>query len=151
MAIRFKFTLMYMLILGCAGKPYGKDAESNTESGRAPVEEASANELNVAPPAAVISQSDASQPDGIYEVHLKPGDDLPAIFRRLRDDGRVQRITFSPGEYVVSDTLHLPRTRSLLVIDGQGCRDKSQWQYSCVLQPSCKSGVKPWYTTKPAT
>jgi hypothetical protein len=57
-------------------------------------------------------------------VVVPPGDDVPAIFRALRNSGAVQHISFSPGRYVITDTLHLPRTGSLVVISGNGASIK---------------------------
>jgi hypothetical protein len=106
------FPLALLLNFSCANQPYGKDAESIAHS-ELP------EEANTMP----------AQPEpmeaGQYEVILAPGDDLPAIFRALTAAGQVQRIVFSPGNYTVDDTLHLPRTRSLVVIDGQGARLKA--------------------------
>jgi hypothetical protein len=51
-------------------------------------------------------------------VVIRSGDDVAAIFRKLPDD--VRKITFEPAEYIVTDTLHLPRTGGLVIIDGNG-------------------------------
>ncbi len=64
--------------------------------------------------------AEAEQVQTAYDITLKPGDDLPAIFRSLKAEGKVQRIRFTPGEYHLRDTLHLPRTGGLVIIDGQG-------------------------------
>ncbi len=58
-------------------------------------------------------------------VRINPGDDVPAIFRRLRTSQRVKRIEFTPGDYLIMDTLHLPRTGALVIIDGQGANIKA--------------------------
>ena len=57
-------------------------------------------------------------PNGFEDVLIKSGDDVAAIFRNLSKD--VKKISFEPGAYVAADTLHLPRTGGLVIIDGQG-------------------------------
>lgn len=107
-----------VVILGCANKAVHKDADSA---------ETPPAEVSTEPQASVDTSSLAGFPESgpeanPYEVILSPGDDLPAIFRRLTADARVQRILFTPGVYTITDTLHLPRTGGLVVIDGQGAR-----------------------------
>lgn len=42
------------------------------------------------------------------------------VFKGLASSKTIKRIVFEPGNYVVNDTLFLPRTGSLIIIDGQG-------------------------------
>lgn len=87
-------------------------------------EEAEFSSAQALPSSAVPSEVEFSEKgpeaNNPPDVTVYPGDDLPAIFRTLSAEGRVQRIRFSPGTYTVRDTLHLPRTGSLVIIDGQG-------------------------------
>lgn len=106
----------------CAGKPLGKDGNNSS-----PEQQESSAEIEVDEPAAEFvtaapANAGADRVVNPHEIRLKPGDNLSAIFKSLRGDERVQRIVFEPGDYVVRDTLHLPRTRSLVHIDGQGAR-----------------------------
>lgn len=59
-----------------------------------------------------------------YEVVIGQGDDIAAVFKNLSK--KVQKITFEPGEYVAADTLHLPRTGGMVIIDGNGAKLKLQ-------------------------
>jgi hypothetical protein len=55
---------------------------------------------------------------GAFEILIKPDDDVAAIFKALPSN--VQKITFSPGRYQISETLNLPRTGGLVIIEGNG-------------------------------
>ena len=54
----------------------------------------------------------------LTEVQIKPGDDVAEIFRGL--SSKVKRISFAPGIYQANDTLFLPRTGGLVIINGHG-------------------------------
>lgn len=58
------------------------------------------------------------------EVVVRPGDDVAAVFREMKGSKMIKMIRFEPGDYVVKDTLHLPRTGGLVIIDGQGSNIK---------------------------
>ena len=59
-----------------------------------------------------------------HEVFLSPDMNLSAEFQKLSRSTQIERIVFSPGNYIVTDTLFLPRTGSLVIIDGQGANLK---------------------------
>lgn len=52
------------------------------------------------------------------EVVIALGDNVSEIFKNLPSD--VRKISFEPGEHFAADTLHLPRTGGLVIIDGNG-------------------------------
>lgn len=104
-----------LLILSCSGKPLRKDAESETDNAITATEPLAGSEAR-----ATEEEDQRSPVAGQREVRIKPGDDVPAMFRLMTREAIVQRIVFEPGVYSINDTLHLPRTRSLVVIDGQG-------------------------------
>ncbi len=56
--------------------------------------------------------------DFTSEVIIRQGDNVTEIFKNLPSD--VRKISFEPGEYIAADTLHLPRTGGLVIIDGNG-------------------------------
>jgi len=55
-------------------------------------------------------------------VVINQGAEVSEIFKSLTND--VQKISFSPGNYSALDTIHLPRTGGLVVIDGNGANLK---------------------------
>lgn len=95
------FNVLFMFhLVGCVSSPVYKDGESDP-----------------------IGTDDESQREmGPTEVVIAPGDDPAAVFAELPP--AVQRIVFRPGAYAVTDTLMLPRTRSLVVIEGNGAHLK---------------------------
>jgi hypothetical protein len=52
------------------------------------------------------------------EVTIGQGDNVSEIFKNLSSE--VRTINFKPGEYIAWDTLHLPRTGGLVIINGNG-------------------------------
>lgn len=58
----------------------------------------------------------------IKSVVIREGDDVAEIFRNLGSE--IQFISFEPGNYDVKDTLRLPRTGGLVIIDGNGAHLK---------------------------
>jgi hypothetical protein len=52
------------------------------------------------------------------EVVIALGENVSEIFKNLPSD--VRKISFEPGEHFAADTLHLPRTGGLVIIDGNG-------------------------------
>ncbi len=95
--------LLFFVVTGCVSQPAHKDGHSQSV-------DTLVIEHPTDPPEAM---------DGA-EVVVKPGDDLVAVFGGLSSD--VQRIVFQPGKYIVRETLVLPRTGSLVVIEGNGAR-----------------------------
>lgn len=71
-----------------------------------------------------VSEEDQVLNDRSLEtaVHISPGDDVAEIFKNLSD--KVQRIAFEPGDYLAKDTIHLPRTGGLVIINGNGANLK---------------------------
>ena len=67
-------------------------------------------------------KTDPPKSDGPAEVKIEVGDDVADVFRNLSTN--VQAIRFAPGDYVARDTLHLPRTGGLVIIDGNGANLK---------------------------
>ncbi len=55
-------------------------------------------------------------------IAITPADDVAAVFRSIADSRTIKYIRFEPGVYTLRDTLVLPRTGSLVIIDGQGSR-----------------------------
>lgn len=117
---------MLLLIVSCAAKPLHKDADSGALESHPSAYNAGDGHALSSPYPVEAHFTEVSNP---MEVVLKPGDDLAAIFRALAKEGKVKRIVFTPGDYVVRDTLHLPRTRSLVIIDGQGSRLKASGNF----------------------
>jgi len=58
------------------------------------------------------------------EVFLTPDMNLGQAFRKISQSTSIQRIVFTPGNYIVTDTLFLPRNRSLVIVEGQGANLK---------------------------
>ncbi len=122
MTYQFKIIAPFALllfILSCSGKPLRKDAESEPDNAITTSNPVAAGEA----PASDRGEQ-RSPVAGEYEVRIKLGDDVPAIFRMMTKEAKVKHIVFEPGVYTITDTLHLPRTRSLVVIDGQGAELK---------------------------
>jgi len=59
---------------------------------------------------------------GTGEVFIRVGDDVAAIFKNLGSS--VKQIRFESGDHTVADTIHLPRTGGLVIIDGNGANLK---------------------------
>ncbi len=119
MSVRFFYFILVALpltVAACAGMSLHKDAQSEFEPEPGPKETA----LPADPPGEVPFPEKEPTKESPHDITVRPGDDLPAIFRGLTREGKVQRIRFTPGTYTVRDTLHLPRTGSLVIIDGQG-------------------------------
>lgn len=113
---------LVVLTVSCANKSVHKDEKD--------ADNVDASTWAVGDDSAVVDfQARGAAYAQALEVVLTPADDLPAVFRALTAAAKVQRIVFTPGIYVVDDTLHLPRTRSLVVIDGQGAAIKASGDF----------------------
>ncbi len=105
--------IVLILVIGCAGIAVHKDAQSTP---------ASPNETKIN---AETGKNQGALSEEIQsEVNLKVGDDISARFREISSSKEVKRIVFEPGDYFISDKLELPRTGSLVVIDGHGANIK---------------------------
>lgn len=105
--------IVLILVIGCAGIVVRKDAQSPA---------ASPSETEINPDKVGDARTLTGNENS--EVILKVGDDIPARFREIATSKAVKRIVFEPGDYLISGKLELPRTGSLVVIDGQGANLK---------------------------
>jgi hypothetical protein len=106
--------LLLLTLLSCGSGLMGKDANSAAAN--------SGETTLVSGDQTSISGEEVALEEGLITV--KPGDDVAAIFRGIKGSKKVKMIRFEPGDYVVKDTLHLPRTGGLVIIDGQGSNIK---------------------------
>jgi hypothetical protein len=96
---RFIYTISVALVIGilaCAPTVLDKDVDSSETTDR----------------------MDPQVKSGLSEVYIAVGEDVSKVFKTLSSD--VKKITFEPGDHVARDTLHLPRTGGLVIIDGNG-------------------------------
>lgn len=92
--------------MGCASAVVRKDGENTPDK----------SDQNTT----AISENDVSV------ITLQAGDDLGARFREIAEMKTVKQINFEPGDYVVSESLELPRTGSLVIINGHGANLKAK-------------------------
>jgi len=99
------------LLWACASGLQHKDAQSNpsTVSG---VKQANPVETEL------------NNPSSQAELILAPEMNVGLVFNRHTDSKQIKRILFESGNYTVNDTLFLPRTGGLVIIDGQGSNIK---------------------------
>ncbi len=110
---RVTIIVILLLFLGCGSTMLRKDVE---------------NEVAGAEPPFAVSETAANHSTELQrsesQLLLNPSDDIPAKFRSVRSSKTIQRIVFNPGNYVITDTLHLPRTGALVIISGEGATIK---------------------------
>jgi hypothetical protein len=94
-------------ILSCGAAIIHKDAQTNEQMVKS-------DQVSEIPNTAASAE----------EIRLQPGDNLAQKFKEISRSTSVKRIVFEPGDYRVDDTLHLPRTRSLVIIEGNGANLK---------------------------
>ncbi len=83
------------------------------------------------------------------EILIKPGDDLPAIFRKATEEALVTRIVFTPGDYLITAPLMLPRSGGLVIVDGQGANIKAKGGIAIFQSiPSDQSQAMDWNKTR---
>lgn len=114
-----KISALFILILliGCAGRAMRKDGESSDKKANIPE----------SAPAGYPQPADRIEGEAL--VTIKPGEDLPKRFREIARMTNVRKIQFEPGDYPVADTLFLPRTGTLVVIEGQGSTLKARGEF----------------------
>lgn len=58
------------------------------------------------------------------EILIRKNDDVVARFREMENLTNIKKISFQPGDYLISESLELPRTGGLVIVDGQGANIK---------------------------
>ncbi len=92
--------------MGCAGAVVRKDAENT--------------------PDAPHRRAGAAVENSASVITIRPGDDVGARFREIALMKTVKQINFEPGDYAISQSLELPRTGSLVIVNGQGANLKAK-------------------------
>lgn len=121
MQFQFRKILPFFIVIfgiGCAGKALHKDAQSRVQTS-----ELTSGKLKLASPNYKSTEVSESQ------VVIQPGDNVSLRFREIAQMKDVKSIVFEPGNYLISDTLHLPRTGGLVVIDGRGSNLKAKGNF----------------------
>ncbi|MCA1761534.1 MAG: hypothetical protein ABR574_05850 [Cryomorphaceae bacterium] len=86
---------------------------------------------------------------GDTELVIKPGMDVVIAFNEQVSSKQIKSIRFEPGDYAVNDTLFLPRTGGLVIIDGQGSNIKVGGQVPLFYSmPSNKKQAMEWNKTR---
>lgn len=98
-------SLLLIVLVGCASGVVRKDAE-------------------ITPEVPDIKNESVVNSAGAV-VNLAPGDNIAARFREIASMKSVKQINFTPGDYVISQSLELPRTGGLVIINGQGANLKA--------------------------
>lgn len=98
-------SLLLIVLVGCASGVVRKDAE-------------------ITPEVPDIKNESVVNSAGAV-VNLAPGDNIAARFREIALMKSVKQINFTPGDYVISQSLELPRTGGLVIINGQGANLKA--------------------------
>lgn len=106
------FLLPVLILIGCSNSVVRKD---NTDATNKTSSENTTRDFS-----SLNSQSDT------FEVWIKPGDNVAQRFREIAEMKSVKKINFEPADYIVSESLELPRTGSLVVINGNGANLKAK-------------------------
>lgn len=142
MKTNFKFfspVLILIILIGCGSSVLRKDAQSESS-------EADAAAKFEIPESYRNSEALIA---GQSEVIIKNGDNVSARFREICRMTAVKRIVFEPGDYVISEKLELPRTRDLVVIDGQGANLKASGDFPIFYSiPEDQSQAMKWNKTR---
>lgn len=102
----FYFSFLVVILIGCANGVVRKDTGQMSH-----------DDLHIPQDTNI----DVFNPENdVDEVLIKRGDNLALRFREISQMKKVKKISFEPGNYNVTASLELPRTGSLVIIDGNG-------------------------------
>ena len=109
--ITFYTSFLLILLVGCASSVVRKDAQTDTSANDAQ------DEILVIDPE-----------NDLDEVLIKKGEDVFDRFREISQMTKIKKINFEPGDYIISKSLELPRTKTggLIIINGQGANLKAK-------------------------
>jgi len=121
--------------VGCSSTVIRKDAQSNT---------AKSNDADEIMTAMLLPDQ-----SGTDDILISLSDNVAACFKLIAEMKTVKRINFQPGDYLISESLELPRTGSLVIINGQGANLKAKGDFDIFRSiPQDQSQAMIWNKTR---